>query len=188
MRGQVFVAISALAALVAFPAAAQQYPTYHDEHVATQQQCQQSRNNRTVGGAVLGGVLGALLGREVSGRGHRQDGALLGAVVGATAGGAIGRNTSQCAHVPQGSYDPYNGQSSQQYPNDPYGQAPYGDDSGLEGGPYQESGYGGGYGGDYGRNEDCRMGQVITRDPYGREIRENVMMCQGRDGVWRPQN
>jgi hypothetical protein len=32
------------------------------------------------------------------------------------------------------------------------------------------------------------MGQVITRDPYGREYRENVMMCRGRDGVWRPRD
>lgn len=179
MRGQAFIAATVAFVAFAQPAAAQQYPTYHDEHVATQQQCQQSRNNRTVGGAIIGGLAGAVLGSQVSGSGHRSDGSILGAVVGATAGGAIGRNTAQCARVPQGSYDPYNGQSNQQYQNDPYKN----DDSGLAGGPYQESGYGR----EYGRNEDCRMGQTITRDPYGREYRENVMMCQGRDGVWRPQ-
>jgi hypothetical protein len=166
-----------MAALAAFaqPAAAQQYSSYHDAHVAAQQQCQQSRNNRTVGGALIGGLLGAVLGSNAAARGHRDDGTALGAVVGAAAGAAIGRSSAQCGRVPQGSYDPYNGEYSQ----DPY----YGgDDSGLYGGPYQESGY---YGDDYGR--DCRMGQVITRDPYGREYRENVMMCRGADGVWRPE-
>ncbi|MBN8608549.1 MAG: glycine zipper family protein [Caulobacterales bacterium] len=180
MRGQAFVAATAMAAALmglAQPAAAQQYPTYHDEHVANQQQCQQSRNNRTVTGAVIGGIAGALLGREVADRGVRGEGALLGAVVGATAGGAIGRTSAQCAQVPQGSYDPYYGQSYQYNQQDPYRS----DDSGLEGGPYRQSGY---RDDDY--NRDCRMGEQITRDPYGREYREQVMMCRGSDGVWRP--
>jgi hypothetical protein len=180
MRGHVLAAAAMAVALTAFaqPAAAQQYPTYHDAHVANQQQCQQSRNNRTIGGAIIGGIAGALLGREVADRGVRSEGALLGAVVGATAGGAIGRNTAQCGQVPQGGYDPYNGQSYQYNQHDPYAE-----DDDLYGGPYEESGY---YGrDDYGR--DCHMGQMITRDPYGREYRENVMMCRGRDGQWRPQ-
>ena len=178
MRGQVLIA-SALAmafATVASPASAQQYGSYHDQHVANQQQCAQSRQNRTVGGAVIGGLAGALLGREVADRGVRGEGALLGAVVGATAGGMVGRSTARCNQVPQGSYDPYANQS--QYPNDGY----YRDDSGLEGGPYRQSDYRGGYG-----YNDCRMGEVITRDPYGREYRENVEMCRGSDGVWRPR-
>jgi hypothetical protein len=179
MRGQAFIAAAVLAGAMisAQPAAAQQYSTYHDAHVANQQQCQTSRNNRTVGGAVIGGVIGALLGREVADRGVRGEGTALGAVVGAAAGGAIGRNTARCDQVPQGSYDPYYGQNQS---DDGYYQE---DDDDLYGGPYQESGYGGD---DY-SNRDCRMGQVITRDPYGREYRDNVMMCRGRDGVWRPQ-
>lgn len=183
MRGQAFVATAAIAlALGGFslqPATAQQYPSYHDEHVANQQQCRASRNNRTVGGAVIGGVIGALLGREVADRGVRGEGTALGAAVGAAAGGAIGRNTARCAEVPQGAYDPHTGQAYNQYPPDDG----YYQDDGLEGGPYQESGY-------YGENRydrDCRMGEVITRDPYGREYRDNVMMCRGADGVWRPQ-
>jgi hypothetical protein len=31
------------------------------------------------------------------------------------------------------------------------------------------------------------MGEVITRDPYGREYREEVWMCRGADGAWRPE-
>lgn len=180
MRGQAFVAVTALAtALAVQPAAAQRYPTYHDEYVATQQQCQQSRNGNTVVGAALGGIAGAVLGSNAAARGHRSDGGLLGAVVGAAAGAAIARSNTRCPQVPQGSYDPYNGQSYQTYP-DGYGRDPY-DNSGLEGGPYRQSGYDGRY-------DDCRMGQVITRDPYGREYRENVEMCRGADGVWRPRS
>ncbi|MGE0739840.1 MAG: glycine zipper 2TM domain-containing protein [Hyphomonadaceae bacterium] len=178
MRGQVLAAASALAialtAVAPTTAAAQQYPTYHDEHVANQQQCQQSRNNRTAGGAIIGGIVGALLGREVADRGVRGEGALLGAVVGATAGGAIGRNSAQCNGVPQGSYDPYNGQAYQYNQNDPYAS-----DEDLYGGPYRDSGY---------RDDrDCRMGEIVTRDPYGREYREDAWMCRGADGVWRPE-
>ena len=162
MRGQVFVAVAALAtAFTAMvPAAsAQQYRSYHDAHVANEYQCQTSRNNRTAGGAVIGGILGAVLGSNVAANGHRGDGTALGAAVGAVAGGAIGRNTARCDQVPQGSYDPYTGR------------------------PYQESGY---YGDDrYGR--ECRMGEIITRDRRGREYREEAMLCRGSDGVWRPE-
>ncbi len=182
MRGQVFAAIAALSALIALPAPAAAQPNrgYHDEHVANQEQCQRARNNNTVAGAVIGGIAGAVLGSHSSARGHRGDGTALGAVVGATAGGAIGRSSTRCDERVEGGYDPYNGQSYNRYPDD-YGDD-YRDDSGLEGGAYRRSGYGD----DYGR--DCRMGQIITRDPYGREYRDNVMMCRGRDGVWRPQD
>lgn len=175
MRGQVFVAATAMTVALmgaVQPASAQQYPTYHDEHVANQYQCQQSRSNRTAGGAVVGGILGALLGREVADRGVRGEGAALGAVVGAVAGGAVGRSTARCDSVPQGSYEPYYGQSvQQQYPQD---DGYYRDDD-LEGGYYQ---------GDY--NRDCRMREVTVRDRRGRTYRDDVYMCRGGDGVWRP--
>jgi hypothetical protein len=182
MRRHLLAAAALATALTAFaqPAAAQQYRSYHDEHVATSHQCQTSRNNRTAGGAVVGGIIGALLGREVADRGVRGEGAGLGAVVGAVAGGAIGRSTANCGQV-QGSYDPHTGQATN-YPNDrPY----YGSqDEDLYGGPYEEDdGY---YRGDS-RSDDCRMGEQIIRDPYGREYREEVLMCRGRDGVWRPE-
>ena len=51
----------------------------------------------------------------------------------------------------------------------------------LYGGP-NDDGY---YRGD--DRGDCRMGERITRDPYGREYSEDVMMCRGRDGVWREE-
>ncbi|MDX2275958.1 MAG: glycine zipper 2TM domain-containing protein [Hyphomonadaceae bacterium] len=178
MRIKAFVAAAALmAGMMAAPqqAAAQSYPSYGDAHAAQQYQCQTSRNNRTMGGAAIGAVAGAVLGSQVSGRGHRTDGSVLGAVVGAVAGGMIGRQTAQptCNLPPQGSYEPYYGQPYQQ---------PYGDNSGLYGGPYQNSSYG--YGDSY---QDCRMGERIVRDPYGREYREPVRMCRSPDGSWYPQ-
>lgn len=180
MRRHLLAAAAVASAFVAFaqPAAAQQYGSYHNEHVATQQQCQRSRDNRTAGGAVIGGVLGALLGREVADRGVRGEGAGLGAVVGAVAGGAIGRSTARCDQV-QGQYDRYGRPTN--YPADrPY----YGSqDDDLYGGPY-EDGYNG-----YNRagDRDCRMGERIIRDPYGREQSEEVWMCRGHDGVWREE-
>jgi len=177
MRRHLLAAAAVATALVAFaqPAAAQQYRSYHDEHVSTQQQCQTSRNNRTAGGAVIGGVLGALLGREVADRGVRGEGAGLGAVVGAVAGGAIGRSTANCDQV-RGQYDQYGRPT-----NYPYEQPYYGDqDDDLYGGPY-EDGY---YRGD---DRDCRMGERITRAPNGREYSQEVLMCRGRDGVWREE-
>lgn len=187
MRGQAFIAAAALVAALGAvqPAVAQQYRSYHDEHVATQQQCGQSRNDRTAGGAVIGGVLGALLGREVADRGVRGEGAALGAVVGAVAGGAVGRSTARCGQVDGSAYDPYYGRpyADQGYQQQAPYQEPYyrgGDDSGLYGGRYGESSYRGG-------RDECRPGEIITRDPYGRQRREEVMMCRGRDGEWRPQ-
>ncbi|MEQ1820770.1 MAG: hypothetical protein ABL871_19380 [Terricaulis sp.] len=180
MRRHLLTAAAVATALMAFaqPASAQQYRSYHDEHVSTQQQCQTSRNNRTAGGAVIGGVLGALLGREVADRGVRGEGAGLGAVVGAVAGGAVGRSTARCDQF-QGQYDQYGRPVA-------YGQQPY---YGNEGGYRDDDLYGGPNDDGYyrGDDRDCRMGQQITRAPNGREYREDVMMCRGDDGEWRPE-
>ena len=181
MRRHLLAAAALASAFVAFaqPAAAQQYRSYHEEHVANQQ-CERSRQNRTVGGAVIGGVVGALLGREVAGnRGVRDEGTALGAIVGATAGGAIGRNTVQSCNGVQGQYDQYGRPVA-------YGQQPY---YGNEGGYRDDDLYGGPNDDGYyrGDDRDCRMGRQITRAPNGREYREDVLMCRGRDGEWRPE-
>lgn len=185
MRVKAFVAAAALmAGLTVAPqqAAAQAYNSYHDAHVSQQYQCRASQQNRTLGGGAIGAVAGAVIGSQVAARGHRSDGSVLGAVVGAVAGGMIGRSTANngyaCNAPVQGSYDPYYGQP---YGNQGY-QQPYGDNSGLYGGPYQNSAYG--YGDSY---NECRMGERIVRDPYGREYREPVRMCRAPDGSWYPQ-
>ncbi len=179
MRRQAFLAAGAMALTVmgaVQPASAQTYRSYHDAHVATQQQCETSRNNRTVGGAVIGGIIGAVVGSNAAARGHRGDGTALGAVVGAAAGGAIGRSSARCNQVPQGSYDPYYGR--------PYQDGYYrGGDEDLYGGPYEESGY---YRGDDRYGRECRMGEIVHRDRYGREYTEDAWLCRDADGSWRP--
>lgn len=180
MRGQAFVAAAAMAVALlglAQPAAAQSYGSYHDEHVARQQECEASRERRTAGGAIIGGLAGAIIGRNAADRGVRGEGTILGAVVGAVAGGAIGRGTAECQDAPEGSYDPHTGRPYDQYGR---GDGYYGDDE-LAGGPYAD-GY---YRDDYGR--DCRMRDVMRRDRYGREYRDEAYMCRGRDGVWREE-
>lgn len=192
MRGQAFLAASAMAAALfaAGPASAQNYGNYHDEHVARQEQCQQSKNNRTAGGAAIGAVAGAVLGSQAAARGHRSDGSVLGAVVGGLAGAMIGRQSARCEDVDQTAYDPYTGEAHNQYgQNDPYADRDYRDDGDLYGGPYgDDRGYRDGRANDrrYGRNDDCRMGEIITRDRRGRERREEAWMCRDSSGRWRP--
>ena len=55
------------------------------------------RSGSTVGGAVVGGIAGALLGSGIAARGHRSDGAALGGVLGAATGAAVGNSSSGCA-------------------------------------------------------------------------------------------
>ncbi len=176
MRGQVMLAASAMAALMALAQPAQAQQGYYASPAYTQaeQSCSDSRNRRTITGAAIGAALGGILGNNVGRHGHQGDGTVLGAVLGGATGAAIGRSTARCDARQAYGYDqPYQGQ--------PYQGPPPRDDSGLYGGPYQPSSYGG-------RNDpNCRWGQVVTRDPDGYEQRDNVYMCRGRDGVWRAQ-
>jgi hypothetical protein len=153
------------------PAAAQSYQTRVQDPY-----CAQSKQNRTLAGAAIGGVAGAVLGREVAARNARTEGTVLGGVAGAAAGAAIGRSTARCntqVYNDNGynngyGHDGYGRQTS--YPNN----GGYGDDSGLYGGRTD--------------SRNCRWGSTTTRDPDGREVRESVYMCRGRDGVWRRAN
>lgn len=189
MRGQAFIAASVFALLaIAQPASAQQYRSYGDAYAAQTQDCQRTQNGRTVGGALLGAGAGAVIGSNAGARGHRSDGGLLGAALGAVVGGAIGnssaRNAPACNAQVQGNYDPYYGQADSRYPDGQYQGRPYpGDDRyarGDDDGYYNQGAY------NDDDRRDCRMGSEIFRDPYGREYRQNVMMCRDDDGVWRP--
>jgi hypothetical protein len=183
MRGQALLAAGAMAmtavTLAPLPAAAQpsQYQSYSNQDPT----CTKARQDRMVAGGALGAIAGAILGSNVAGHGAKSEGGVLGAVAGAVAGGAIGRSTAKCGPYNSSYNGPYNGQ---------YNQGPYSnndpryDDYGLEGGSYRQSSYGGdnGY-----QTRDCRYGEQVLRDPDGRAYRQNVMMCRGRDGVWRPE-
>lgn len=64
-----------------------------DEELAYLERCRKSSG---VGGAVVGGALGALAGNRISGRGNRLGGSLIGGGLGAVAGAAIEQGTDRC--------------------------------------------------------------------------------------------
>lgn len=88
--------------------------------------CENVRNGRTAGGAVVGALVGGLFGNQVAARGARDEGTAVGAVVGALAGGAVARQSVDCA-------------AHGQYGNEAYG---YGQPSGPH---HADYGYGGGF-------------------------------------------
>jgi hypothetical protein len=125
MRGQVLIAVSALAlAAFAQPASAQQYRSYGDGYAAQTQACQQSHTNRTLGGAAIGGVAGAVIGNNATSHGHHDRGSLVGGIAGAILGGIIGNSTAreqpQCQGRVSGNYDPYYGQARPGYDDGKY--------------------------------------------------------------------
>jgi hypothetical protein len=176
--GIVLAALVLTSTISVQPAAAEPArSSYHDQHVAQQQQCVRERQNNAVAGAVLGGILGAVLGSQVAADGHRGDGTFVGGVLGAAAGAAVGDGASSCGQPQRSAHEPEGRGPSARAP------APYDDGAGLDGGPYgppvAHSGRR--------AQHDCRWGESVTRDPDGRAYRENVYMCRGRDGVWRTQ-
>jgi hypothetical protein len=64
--------------------------------------CGQTREDRAVGGALLGGATGALIGGAATGR---AGGALAGGLIGAAAGGIIGANSEPARRCVRIRYD-----------------------------------------------------------------------------------
>ena len=54
------------------------------------------RDNDRAGGTVAGGLLGALAGSAIAGRGDRTEGAIIGGVVGAVAGNQLSKSNRPC--------------------------------------------------------------------------------------------
>ncbi len=201
MRARALLAIAAIStglAATAVPASAQQYypqgAQAYPNGVNGDAYCAQVRQNRMLMGGAIGAALGAVLGNNVAAHRHQGDGAVLGTVLGGGAGAVIGRNTGACSATAQRRAQGYQpgyqqqGGYQQPYPQQGYGQqSGYGDDRyPLEGSPngyddgYRQTSQGGG-------DPNCRWGTVSTRDPDGREVRDSIYMCRGRDGVWRAQ-
>ena len=88
----------------AYDSRAQQYDRdYADRYSQwAAQYCVDRRNNNTAAGAIIGGVLGAVIGSGLAGRGDRGGGAVVGGLVGGTAGAAIGASSSPGANCPPG--------------------------------------------------------------------------------------
>jgi hypothetical protein len=66
--------------------------------------CVDRRNNNTAAGAIIGGILGAVVGSNVSGRHSKTGGSIIGGALGATAGAAIGSNSANSPDCPPGYY------------------------------------------------------------------------------------
>jgi hypothetical protein len=64
--------------------------------------CVDKRNNNTAAGAIIGGILGAVIGSNVSGRHSKTGGSIIGGALGATAGAAIGSNSATSPDCPPG--------------------------------------------------------------------------------------
>ena len=204
MRARALLAIAAIStglAATAAPASAQQYYNGPQNGVNPDAYCAQVRQNRMLVGGALGAALGAVLGNNVAAHRHQGDGAVLGTVLGAGTGAVIGRNTGACSATAQrraqqgyapGYQQPgyQQGGYQQPYPQDYGRQSGYGEDRyPLEGGNdgYRDDDYGYRNTAQGGGDPNCRWGTVSTRDPDGREVRDSIYMCRGRDGVWRAQ-
>ena len=74
----------------------QTYPDYDRgdrDELAYLESCKKSSG---IGGAVVGGAIGALAGNRIAGRGNRLGGSLIGGGLGAVAGAAIDQGTDRC--------------------------------------------------------------------------------------------
>lgn len=64
--------------------------------------CGAAKDEAAHNGTVTGGLLGAIAGAAVAGRGSRFGGAVIGGTVGAVAGNQIGRSSVKCEGYPVG--------------------------------------------------------------------------------------
>lgn len=58
--------------------------------------CQREANSRGIGGALLGGGIGAVIGSQVAANHHRSDGSLVGGALGALVGAGVGHSSAAC--------------------------------------------------------------------------------------------
>lgn len=63
--------------------------------------CHSERRRAANQGTVVGGVLGAVAGSAIAGRGDRTEGALIGGAVGAVAGHEVGKRRVECSTYPR---------------------------------------------------------------------------------------
>ncbi|MGH7024776.1 MAG: glycine zipper 2TM domain-containing protein [Caulobacteraceae bacterium] len=82
---------------LALPAAASAQPYHYYGHYDP---CRAAKRAAGHNGAVTGGIVGAVLGSAIAGRGSRFGGAVVGGTVGAVAGHEIGRHSVRCLAYP----------------------------------------------------------------------------------------
>ena len=84
--------IAGLAAAVAAPTTLSFAPTHAEAKTA----CERNRSNTRIAGTVGGGLLGALAGRAIAGRGDNAEGTIIGGVAGAVAGNQLLKKKGPC--------------------------------------------------------------------------------------------
>lgn len=170
--------------------------------------CGEAKRDNQVGGAILGGLIGGVLGSNVAASGHRGDGTAVGAVLGGLVGQGIGKDSTRCAEPPRdysgrdysgyvpGTYNPnYNngaGYGDYGYGSAPAGVYPYDpSDSAYRSGRYPDDSSQRIYRPDlypsdrstYNRDDDyagsdCSEATQVTRLPDGREIHRPIEVCR----------
>lgn len=179
-------------AIIALSAAALAAPSlvaaqdYYNSDTA----CQQTVNNKTTAGGLIGAGIGAVAGRSIASRGQRDEGAVLGAVVGAVVGSQIGKKNVACddsyeANRRTSNYDDrsYSYSDNRDYRNSGYGNNRYDNDRydrtyrGHNARYHVPVNYNRGH-------KRCGWGTVAYRLPNGRIINDQVWMCRNRHGEW----
>jgi uncharacterized protein YcfJ len=97
MRAAITLAAS-LASIVAGAA----LPTVSSAQVWQEDPCRAERHDAARNGTVAGGLIGALVGSQIAGRGNHTAGAIVGGTVGAVAGHQIGAHSVECRAYPAG--------------------------------------------------------------------------------------
>lgn len=93
--------VAGAAALTAVATAAQAQPYgQYGYYGGGYDVCQREANGRGVGGALVGGGIGAVVGSQIAAHGHRTDGSVLGGVLGALVGAGVGHSTAACREAP----------------------------------------------------------------------------------------
>lgn len=123
----VLTAFAATAMPAIMPAAAQTYPL---------RTCSEAKRDNQVGGAILGGLIGGVLGSNVAASGHKGNGTAVGAVLGGLVGQGIGKDTTHCApqrpmasgygYAPGSTYNPNPAYGGSRYNDYGYNPAPAG--------------------------------------------------------------
>lgn len=95
----------ALGVVAAFAAASLAVPQFaaaqgHDDY-GYGDICAAKKRDSTTKGTVAGGVIGALAGSAIAGKGNKTEGAILGGVVGAGVGHQIGKHNVKCSPYPR---------------------------------------------------------------------------------------
>ena len=94
--------VLALAAAAASVFTSVSIPTFASAQEWRGDPCRSERHEAGRTGTIAGGVIGALVGSQIAGRGNRTGGAILGGAAGAVAGHQMGAHSVHCDAYPTG--------------------------------------------------------------------------------------